>query len=332
MPNNQIVVTGAGGFIGFHLVKKLSSIGFNILAIDSLKPAYGGSLSEFRWKELASFKNVIQKQIDLSTVSKTELLSIFGTPKAIYHLAAFPGVRQSEINRGAYHLNNIVVTKNILDACKGLRIDKLFLASSSSIYGDFGSTKPVEESDATGTNLKSFYAETKWQNELDAVQFSSSSNFPIIATRFFTVYGPYGRPDMAYWKFAQKIEKREYIDLYGDDGGSRNYTFIDDVTEVLLSLLSAQFSTGFTALNIASGKPVTAKVFAEKIAGALGESIPGFKSIERPKADIEKTWANTDLLNRIIGDLPQTNLDEGLKKFADWYISLDNDLRAYRSI
>ena len=137
---------------------------------------------------------------------------------------------------------------------------------------------------------------------------------------------------MAYWKFAQKIETREYIDLYGDDGGSRNYTFIDDVTEVLLSLLSAQFSTGFTAVNIASGKPVTAKVFAEKIAGALGESIPGFKSIERPKADVEKTWANTDLLNRIIGNLPQTNLDEGLKKFADWYMSLDNDLRAYRSI
>ena len=332
MQSKKIVVTGAGGFIGFHLVKKLSEKGFDVLAIDSLQPSYGGNLSELRWDELSNLQSVTQKQIDLTTTTKTELVAILNNAQSIFHLAAFPGVRQGEINKEKYFLNNVVVTRKILDACAGLKLDKLFIASSSSIYGNLGSVKPVTEEDATGVNVKSFYAETKWQNELDAIKFAVDLNFPIIAARFFTVYGPYGRPDMAYWKFAQQIEQGEEINLYGKEGGSRNFTFVDDVVDILIALLNADIDPGFTAVNVAAGNPITTQIFAEKLGSALGKLVSKFNTVVRPDSDVEKTWANTNLLHQLIGDLPKTTLDEGLRKFAYWYLSQGENLRRYKPL
>jgi UDP-glucuronate 4-epimerase len=211
-------------------------------------------------------------------------------------------------------------------------MDKLFIASSSSIYGNLGSIKPVTEEDATGVNLKSFYAETKWQNELDAMKFSRSSHIRIIATRFFTVYGPYGRPDMAYWKFAQQIEQGEEISLYGKEGGSRNYTFVDDVVIILIALLAVDIDPGFMALNVAAGSPITTKIFAEKLGLVMGKSVSNFNTVVRPDSDVEKTWANTSFLHDLIGDLPKTTLDDGLRKFAQWYMSQDKELRSYKPL
>lgn len=332
MQSKRIVVTGAGGFIGFHLVKKLSEKGFDVLAIDSLEPSYGGNLSKLRWEELTHLQRVTQKQIDLATISTSQLVAALNKARTIFHLAAFPGVRQGEINREKYFLNNVVVTRKILDACAVLQPDKLFIASSSSIYGNLGSIKPVREEDATGVNLKSFYAETKWQNELDAIKFAGDMNFPIIAARLFTVYGPYGRPDMAYWKFAQQIEQGEEINLYGKEGGSRNFTFVDDVVDILIALLNTDIDPGFTAVNIAAGNPITTEIFAEKLGLALGNLISKFNIVVRPDSDVEKTWANTNLLHHLIGDLPKTTLDDGLRKFAQWYMSQAKELRSYKPL
>ena len=332
MQSKKIVVTGASGFIGFHLVKKLSEKGFEVLAIDSLQPSYGGNLSKLRWEELTHLQRVTLKQIDLATISTSQLVAFLNNAQIIFHLAAFPGVRQGEINREKYFLNNVVVTRKILDACAVLQLDKLFIASSSSIYGNLGSIKAVTEADASGVNLKSFYAETKWQNELDAIKLADDLNFPIIAMRFFTVYGPYGRPDMAYWKFAQQIEQGEEINLYGKEGGSRNFTFVDDVVDILIALLGADIDPGFTAVNIAAGNPTTTQIFAEKLGSALGKGVAKFNTVVRPDSDVEKTWANTNLLHQLIGDLPKTTLDEGLRKFAYWYLSQGENLRRYKPL
>ena len=330
MRNNSIAVTGAGGFIGFHLVKKLIQQGHNVIAIDSLEPAYGGKLSELRWQELSELNNVLQAHVDLVKIPRPELLEILKNTKTIYHLAAFPGVRQSETKKDEYYLNNVIATRNIFEVSKKLDLNKFFFASSSSIYGDINPSAPASEKYATGTNLKSFYAKTKWENELDAISFAHSLPFPFIATRFFTVYGPYGRPDMAYWSFAQKIESGKKIDLYGSDGGYRNYTFIDDVVEILMKLLDADFIESFNPVNIASGEPKTAKQLAEILSIEMGKPVNEFNCIPRPKVDVEKTWADTTFLSSLIGELPYTSFNDGLGKFATWYLKQGIDIRDYK--
>jgi UDP-glucuronate 4-epimerase len=330
MQNKTIAVTGAGGFIGFHLVNKLIQQGHNVIAIDSLEPAYGGKLSELRWQELSKLNNIFQKHVNLVKIPEMELLEFLKNSKTIYHLAAFPGVRQSETKKDEYYLNNVIATRNILKVAKKLDLNHFFLASSSSIYGDINPSIPALEKNATGTNLKSFYAKTKWENELDATSFAQNSAFPLIVARFFTVYGPYGRPDMAYWSFAQKIESGKRIDLYGSDGGSRNYTFIDDAVEMLIKLLDANFVESINPVNIASGEPKTAKQLAETLTIKMEKPICEFNYIPRPEVDVEKTWADTTFLSSLIGELPYTSFSDGLGKFASWYLQQRTDLRDYK--
>ena len=332
MQNKTIVVTGAGGFIGFHLAKTLALAGHSVIAIDSLKPAYGGNLSELRWAELKNFNNIYQHKLDLAEVDITELRSIFEDSAIIFHLAAFPGVRQSQTNREAYAQNNIYVFKKILEASSGLKLEKFFFASSSSIYGNGVSGKSSSELDAGGDNLKSFYAETKWQNELDAEILRNESNFPMTALRFFTVFGPFGRPDMAYWSFSQKIESGQNIDLYGTDGGSRNFTYIDDVSQILLKLVDLKLEKSVHSLNIASGDPISAKLFAEKLKCAMNNSSVNFNYIDRPSADVEQTWADTSKLEGLLGNIPHTDIDEGIRNFIEWFRGQSVDIRGYRPI
>ncbi len=332
MRNKKIVVTGAGGFIGFHLTKMLAQKGHHVIAIDSLKPAYGGNLSELRWAELESFNNVDKHKLDLADVDDSELRTIFGNSSIIFHLAAFPGVRQSQSNKEAYAKNNILVFKKILEASSNLKLEKLFFASSSSIYGNGNFGKSSSELDAVGDNLRSFYAETKWQNELDAEIVRHISSFPIIALRFFTVFGPFGRPDMAYWGFTQKIESGEKIDLYGIDGGSRNFTYIDDVSEILLKLVDLDLDKSINSLNIASGVPISAKLFAQKLMDAMDNSSVDFNYIERPAADVEQTWANTSKLEGLLGSVPHTDINEGIRNFIDWFRAQPTEVRGYKPI
>jgi UDP-glucuronate 4-epimerase len=332
MQNKKIVVTGAGGFIGFHLTKALAQKGHHVIAIDSLKPAYGGNLSELRWAELDSINNVDKHKLDLVEVSSFELGSILKNSSIIFHLAAFPGVRQSQTNKEAYAQNNIYVFKKILEASSSLNLEKLFFASSSSIYGNGNSAKSSSELDALGDNLRSFYAETKWQNELDAEIVRKNSSFPMIALRFFTVFGPFGRPDMAYWGFAQKIESGERIDLYGSDGGSRNFTYIDDVSGILVRLVDLDLEKSLHSLNIASGVPISAKLFAEKLMHAMNNSSVDFNYIERPAVDVEKTWADTSKLEGLLGSVPHTDVNEGIRNFIDWFKAQPTEIRRYKPI
>jgi UDP-glucuronate 4-epimerase len=332
MRNKKIVVTGAGGFIGFHLTKMLAQKGHHVIAIDSLKPAYGGNLSDLRWAELESFDNVDRHKLDLAEADDFELRAIFENSSIIFHLAAFPGVRQSQTNKEVYAQNNILVFKKILEASSNLKLEKLFFASSSSIYGNGNLGKSSSELDAVGDNLRSFYAETKWQNELDAEIVRRSSSFPIVALRFFTVFGPFGRPDMAYWGFTQKIESDEKIDLYGIDGGSRNFTYIDDVSEILLKLVDLDLDKSIHSLNIASGVPISAKLFAEKLMDAMGSSSVDFNYIERPAADVEQTWANTSKLEGLLGSVPHTDINEGIRNFIDWFRAQPTEVRGYKPI
>jgi UDP-glucuronate 4-epimerase len=332
MIKKTIVVTGAAGFIGFHQSKAFAIQGHNVIAIDSLKPAYGGNLSELRWAELRRFSNVIQYKLDLLQVDLSELKSIIESASIIFHLAAFPGVRQSETNKEAYSQNNIQVFRRILEVSSNLNLEKLFFASSSSVYGNGASDGSSSELDAHGNNLRSFYSETKWQNELDAKIFRSNVMYPIIALRFFTVFGSFGRPDMAYWSFAQKIESGQKINLYGIDGGSRNFTFIDDVVKILLKLTDLEIESTVEALNIASGNPISAKQFAEKLMLSMNVPSIGFDNVARPNADVEKTWANTSKLERLIGEIPHTNIDKGVQNFIEWFKGQPNEIRGYKPI
>ena len=321
----KILITGSNGFIGSHLVKRLSNNPDHfIIGIDSMEPAYGPSLNNARmdWKETNS--NVLNRKVDISK-QIPELGINYKEIDVIIHLAAWPGVRQSEINKSSYYKNNIVAFGNVLDLVEKCNPDKFFFASSSSIYGDKGLAGAVRETDADGSNLKSYYAATKWANEIMAKAFSKNVNSSVIALRFFTVFGAYGRPDMAYWSFAKKLLEGERIDLYGKDGGERNFTGINNLVEIIEELLlNEKLKSGFDSLNIAFGEPIKTSTFLALIAKHLNVEEYKTRNIERPKVDVEKTWANLEKLNSFIVKKERYTLDEEVRMFCNWYKNFVN--------
>lgn len=314
----KIVVTGAAGFIGSHLVKSLlSSSNFQIVGIDNLIPAYGGNWSELRLKELEQYSNFDFHNLDLVTTSPNEISKFFKDAHSVIHLAAWPGVRTSQLVPHEYSKANLIGFGNVLEAVRLAEPRQFLFASSSSIYGDLGSNGPVKESDATGQNLKSYYAATKWANEVLAQSYYSITKVPTAALRFFTVYGEAGRPDMAYWTFLEKINNSEAINLYGKTGGSRNFTYIKDAIEVLMRLINSELN-GFSSLNIAAGKPVETLEFVNMIARIAKKSLK-INIVERPGVDVEKTWADLSKLNYLLGEVTPTPMEVALKNFYEWY-------------
>lgn len=323
------LVTGAAGFIGSALSKRLLSRGCRVIGFDNLNDYYDVRLKRDRLAQLADFDNFELVTGDLSDREALSSLFRLFRPKVVLHLAAQAGVRYSVENPQAYISSNIVGFFNVLEECRHNSVDHLLYASSSSVYGA-NTEVPFRETDFVDHPV-SLYAATKKSNELMAYAYSHLYAIPSTGLRFFTVYGPMGRPDMAYYLFSGKFFAGESIELYsGCDGENdlyRDFTYIDDVVDSVELLVSKppDSRNPSRVFNIGNSSPERLMDFVEALEVALSKSCGRtvvFKKVFLPMkaGDVPVTYASTDLLEGFIGFRPSTPLAEGLQRFADWYV------------
>lgn len=327
------LVTGSAGFIGYFLCKSLLEKGCRIIGLDNLNDYYDVNLKHERLKRLKLFKGFSFIQKDIS--NKEAVSDIFSEylPDIVVNLAAQPGVRYSLVNPDAYIQSNLIGFYNILEACRQYPVQHLIYASSSSVYG-LKEKGPFLESDFTDKPI-SMYAATKKSNELVAYTYSYLYKIPATGMRFFTVYGPFGRPDMAYFKFTNQYFAGQPITIY-QDGDSENviyrdFTYIDDIVEGIERLLG-DFPTGIVpnhVYNIGSNHPESLNTFIETLEKSLTEATGRgvifqriYKSIQ--PGDVTATYASIDLIKNAVGFEPKVSIQEGLKKFAAWYVAYYN--------
>ena len=322
--NVKISVTGGAGFIGSHLTMELKAQDFTIESvIDSFKPSYKGEWCKLRQEFL--IPNVTIIPCDILNETAESLARKFDNSDIIIHLAAFPGIRQGEIKSYNYLVNNVLSTGLIFEACKiNKNIKAILFASSSSVYGDLGQIGPCKEGDANGSQLKSNYAMTKWINEIQFKTWQNTLNIPIFGLRFFTVYGEWGRPDMAYSMFTEKILRGEPINIYGKDGGRRTMTHINDATTQIIKLVkylkSSNYDSnlGFEVFNIGSVNSITAIGMAELISKLVNKkAIYNFEP--RPNGDAIATSADLTKINKYIGTFKMQDISESLERYVQWH-------------
>lgn len=327
--NKTYLVTGAAGFIGFYLSKKLLEKGCRVIGIDNINEYYDINLKYTRLNFLEPFKNFTFIKGDIS--NKELVLKCFEEykPNIVVNLAAQAGVRYSIENPDVYIQSNIIGFYNILEACRYNPVDHLVYASSSSVYGS-NKKVPFEETDFVD-NPVSLYAATKKSNELMAHTYSHLYKIPATGLRFFTVYGPMGRPDMAYFGFTDKYFAKEPIKIFnnGDFENDlyRDFTYIDDIVEGIGRLLSnpSEGEVQHKVFNIGNNNPEKLMVFIETLENALSKTLSKevqFEKIFEPikPGDVPATYASTDLLQDAVGFKPETSIEEGLQKFVNWYI------------
>ena len=312
----KYLITGAAGFIGFHLSKKFCEEGIEVTGIDNLNPYYDTKLKQARLSELKKFGNFNFVKTDIA--EKKELNKFFSENKIenIIHLAAQPGVRYSITNPAESIRNNVNAFFNLLECCKENNIKSLIFASSSSVYGN-NSKIPFSVKENVDHPV-SLYAATKKSNELMAYTYHHLYNFPVTGLRFFTVYGPWGRPDMAYFRFTEKILKGETIDVYNFGKMERDFTYIDDVTESIYRLVKTDLNNQYRIFNIGGEHPVNLLYFIETLEKCLGRN--ALKNLcEMQPGDVLVTCSDSSELSDVTGFKPGIRIEEGLKKFADWY-------------
>ena len=333
----KILLTGSAGFIGFHVARKLlKKKNTTVVGIDNLNKYYDVKLKKQRLKILKSmikknnfyfFKADISKKKNLNLVFKKFSFD------AVIHLAAQAGVRYSILNPEAYVKSNLVGFYNILNLCKHYRVKHLLYASTSSVYGANRSL-PFKETNPADHPLQ-FYAATKRANELMAHSYSCLYGIPTTALRFFTVYGPWGRPDMSLFKFTENIIKKKPIDLFNKGNHSRDFTYIDDVVIAIIKLIAKRPKkkllsnriklkpnisfAPFQIYNIGNSNPVNLKVYIKEIEKQLGIKAK-LKILPKQSGDMKDTYANINLLQKKINFKPKTSIKLGVKKFISWYI------------
>ena len=315
----KILVTGCAGFIGYHISQKLlKHKKYNVIGIDNINDYYDVNLKINRLDFLKKNNNFQFKKIDIS--NKKKLLNLYKNCKfdIVLNLAAQAGVRHSIENPQKYFDSNLIGFFNILEASRIYKIKHLIFASTSSVYGD-NKKFPLKENYNTDKPL-SFYAATKKTNEIMAYSYSNIYNLPITALRFFTVYGPFGRPDMSLFKFIKSISTSKHIYLYNKGVHVRDFTYIDDVVECIFRLINKipNKKIPFEVFNIGSDNPVKLKSFLNLISNSLNIKP---KIILKPlqKGDVVKTHASVRKLSKKINFKPKTNLDKGIKSFISWY-------------
>ncbi len=319
----HILVTGCAGFIGYHLVVKLISAKHNVIGIDNLNNYYDIELKKNRVKLLKKYKNFQFKQYDLEKINSINKLIKNNNIKYIIHLAAQAGVRNSVKNPKLYFKSNIEGFFNILELSRINNIKHLIFASTSSVYG-YNKSLPFKENFKTDSPL-SFYAATKKSNEVMAHAYSNIYNIPCTAIRFFTVYGPFGRPDMALFKFTENILKNKPIDFYNNGKHTRDFTYIDDVVQGLLLILSnpPKNKIPFKIFNIGNGKPQSLIKYLKFIEKFLDKKAQ-INNLPLQKGDVEKTHADLQLINRTLKFNPKIKIEKGIKKFIEWYLDYYN--------
>lgn len=332
-------ITGTAGFIGFHLARRLLQDGHEVTGFDGLTPYYNVRLKEMRHAALAQYTAFRPIAAMLEDKAALEAAVSAARPDVLIHLAAQAGVRYSIENPQAYLRSNIEGSWNILELASRIELRHLMLASTSSIYGA-NTTVPFRETDRADEPL-SFYAASKKSMELMAHSYSHLYKIPTTAFRFFTVYGPWGRPDMALFKFVKNMIEDKPIEIYGKGNMSRDFTYIDDLVEAVVRLSDVIPSetnrvtdTGietlshqapFRIVNIGGGQPVDLMDFIEKVENVMGH---GAKHVMLPmqKGDVPRTFASPDLLLALTGYQPNTPLEIGAKAFVEWYLEAKREL------
>ena len=310
----NILITGCAGFIGFHLCKKLVSSKINIIGIDNLNKYYDLKLKKKRLTILKKFKNFSFYKEDIR--NKNKLIKIFNkhTFTIVFHMAAQAGVRNSILNSRKFINDNITGYFNILELCREFKIDHLIYASSSSVYGD--SLKfPIKENFNTDNPL-SFYAATKKSNEVMAHAYANIYKLPLTCLRFFTVYGPRQRPDLAIHKFALKILAGEPIPFFGDGSTRRDYTFVQDIVAGIRAAMDYR-DTPFEVLNLGNNRTVSLSEMVQSLELVLGKEAVFNQKPEQP-GDVPQTWADISKAEELLSYCPSTSFDEGILEFATW--------------
>lgn len=323
-------ITGAAGFIGYYLSKRLLETGCRVIGIDNLNDYYDVKLKHDRLIQLESSENFTFIKGDISDKEFVADLFEEYKPNIVVNLAAQAGVRYSIENPDVYIQSNIIGFYNILEACRHNPVDHLLYASSSSVYGT-NKKVPFEETDFVDNPI-SLYASTKKSNELMAHTYSHLYKIPATGLRFFTVYGPMGRPDMAYFGFTDKLFADEEIKIFnnGDFENDlyRDFTYVDDIVEGIQRLLSNPPTEAdevpHKIFNIGNSSPEKLMGFIGTLEKCLSKSLN--RTIEFKKkfepiklGDVPATYASTKLLEEAIGFKPKTSIEEGLQKFTDWY-------------
>ncbi len=328
----KILITGMAGFIGFSTAWKLISHKYEIIGIDNLCNYYDVSLKKARLKKLENRKNINFYSVDIA--DNDSLSNLFSEHKfdIVLHLAAQVGVRYSIENPAIYARTNLIGFINILENCRKNEVKHLIYASSSSVYG-LNTKIPFSTRDSADQPV-SFYAATKKSNELMAHSYSYLYGIPTTGLRFFTVYGPWGRPDMAPFKFANAIFKGEVLDIYNNGEMSRDFTYIDDIVEGIICLIETipmprileHFETGnpetnsvpYAIYNIGYGRPVNVMDFIQTIAKAVGkEAICRYMPMQL--GDMKQTYADIEEFSRVTSHRPKVDVENGVFQFVKWY-------------
>src|SRR6056297_2217493 len=319
----KLLVTGTAGFIGFHMARRLLSEGMDVTGLDNMNDYYDVSLKEARNRILENeYEGYVLHRIDLADAERMQKLFEEGNFDYVIHLAAQAGVRYSIDNPRAYIDSNIVGFLNILEGCRNNGVKHLVYASSSSVYG-MNTQIPFSVHDNVDHPV-SLYAASKKSNELMAHVYSHLYDIPSTGLRFFTVYGPWGRPDMALFIFTKAMIEGKKIDVYNFGKMSRDFTYIDDIVEGIIRLIpkppatSEEKKAPYRLFNIGYGSPVKLMDFIHEIEENLGvEADKNLMAIQ--PGDVPKTWADVDNLSELTDFKPQVSVKEGVKNFIDWY-------------
>ena len=318
----HILLTGAAGFIGMHTAQRLLARGDTVLGIDNLNDYYAVALKRARLEPLQTHPGFAFEQVDVADREAMARLFTSHHFDAVVHLAAQAGVRYSITHPNAYLDSNLTGFGHILEGCRAQKLGHLVYASSSSVYG--GNTKmPFEETDAVDHPV-SLYAATKKANELMAHTYSHLYGLPTTGLRFFTVYGPWGRPDMAYFSFTRAVLEGRPIQVFNHGKMKRDFTYVDDIVEGVLRVLDKPATPEnaggppYRIFNIGNHDPVPLMDFIGCIEHALGrEAIKEFLPMQ--DGDVPATYASTEALHRWVGFAPSTPLKDGIERFVRWY-------------
>ena len=326
----KYLVTGAAGFIGFFTARRLCEMGHEVVGIDNLNDYYDVSLKHGRLNKLAPLKNF--RFIELDLADREGIAGLFKREKfhRVIHLAAQAGVRYSIENPMAYIDSNLVGHATILEGCRNNEVEHLVYASSSSVYG-MNTKMPFSTTDAVDHPV-SLYAATKKSNELMSHTYSHLYGIPTTGLRFFTVYGPWGRPDMAYFKFTQMANRGEPIPVFNEGKLKRDFTYIDDIVEGVVRIQDviptksdhfngtdpSRSSAPYRVYNIGNNQPVELMTFITALESAIGKQVEKHYLPMQP-GDVYATYADVSDLMETVGFKPSTSIEEGLQKFAQWY-------------
>jgi UDP-glucuronate 4-epimerase len=317
----RFLLTGTAGFIGFHLARRLLADGHAVTGIDGITPYYDQALKRARLARLADSAQFTAHELMLEQAGPLADIVAAAAPEIVVHLAAQAGVRYSIENPRAYIDSNIIGTFNLLEALRARPCRHLLAASTSSVYGA-NKQQPFEEGHSTDQPV-SLYAATKKATEAIAYSYAQLFRIPTTMMRLFTVYGPWGRPDMALFKFTESIIAGTPIEVYGAGKMTRDFTYVDDVVEAITRLADRAPEAGdakapYRVVNVGGGQPVGLEDFIALIETAIGRKAVR-RDLPMQQGDVPATWASAALLEQLTGFRPATPLSVGVPAFVEWY-------------